>query len=85
MTDTVYLHPDDPDHDLVDRLLDLHPPINDEVGARMDTVRAAFKAAGHLVVDLIPRTPDRTIAIRAIHHACMDSIASLACNQEAIP
>lgn len=85
MTDTVYANPDDPDHELVDRLLTLHPPATPAVGALMDHLRAQFLDLAHLVVAEVPRTPDRTIAIRAIHHACVDSIASLACNQEAIP
>lgn len=75
----------DPDHDLVDRLLDLHPPSTPEVAATMDEMRGLFVAVAHRVVDVVPRSPDRTIAIRSIHRACMDSIAALACNQDGDP
>lgn len=74
-------HDQDPDHELVDRLLTLHPPATPQVAETMDTIREMFLDAGHTVVDLIPRTPDRTIAIRSIHRAAMDSIAAIACNQ----
>lgn len=72
----------DPDHDLVDRLLTLHPPADSDVAEKMDTIRGNFIDLGHTVVALVPRTPDRTVALRSIHRACMDSIAALACNQE---
>lgn len=73
----------DLDHELVDRLLNPDAPRDSEVGALMDDVRARFLALGHHVVNHVPRTPDRTIALRSIHRACMDSIAAIACNQDA--
>lgn len=79
---TVYANPEDQDHELVDRLLTLHPPKGDGVAQQMDVIRSAFITAGHLVVERVPRTPDRTVALRKIHEACMASIAALACNQE---
>lgn len=72
----------DPDHELVDRLLTVHPPADSDVAERMDAIRGNFIDRGHTVVALVPRTPDRTIALRSIHRACMDTIAALACNQE---
>jgi uncharacterized membrane protein len=50
--------------------------------ASFEAIRAAFLDVGHLVVDRVPRTPDRTVALRKIHEACMASIAALALNQE---
>lgn len=73
----------DPDHELVDRLLTLHSPATPEVAERMDTIRAGFLNLGHTVVELVPRTPDRTVAIRSIHRACQETIGALACNQDA--
>lgn len=70
------------DHDLVDRLLTLHPPANGDVAAAMDDLRQRFINLGHAVVDRVPRTPDRTVALRKIHEACMATIAAIACNQE---
>lgn len=84
MTDT-YTSPADgdrQDHELVDRLITLHPPKDEEVARRMDTIREAFLTIGHMVVDIVPRTPDRTVALRKIHDACQASIGALACNQE---
>jgi len=74
----------DPDHELVDRLLTLHPPRDPGIALTMDDLRDQFRALAHSVVERIPRTPDRTIALRSIHRACMDTIAALACNQDQI-
>jgi hypothetical protein len=70
------------DHELVDRLLELHPPKDKNVAALMDEFRADFIDVTHLVVDMVPRSDERTIAIRSIHRACMDTIAAIACNQD---
>ena len=75
----------DTDHDLVDRLLRLHPPRTPEGAETMDDLRKGFLDLAHEVVDRVPRTPDRTIALRSIHRACMDTIAALACNQPGDP
>lgn len=72
-------------HDLVDRLLTLHPPANSLVAQRMDDVRSRFIQLGHIVVDRTPPGPDQTIAIRKLHEACMAAIAAIACNQEEVP
>jgi hypothetical protein len=69
-------------HELVDRLLTLHPPASDEVGDRMDMVRAEFIDLGHLIVDSVPSGPDQTLAVRKLHEACMAAIAGIACNQD---
>lgn len=74
-------HTPDPDLDLVDRLFTLHPPQNAEVAEVMDDLRGEFIDLAHLVVATVPRTSDRTIALRSIHRACMDTIAAVACNQ----
>lgn len=66
---------------MVDRLLTLHPPQSANVAANMDDLRGKFIDLAHTVVDRVPRTPDRTIALRSIHRACMDTIAAVACNQ----
>ena len=70
------------DHDLVNRLFTLHPPKSISVEANMDMFREKFIDLGHEIVTHIPRTPDRTIAIRSLHRACMDVIAAIACNQD---
>lgn len=80
--DTTYANPGDQDHDLVEHLISYRAPTGDEVTATFEAIRSAFKMAGHLVVDRVPRTPDRTVALRKIHEACMASIAALALNQE---
>jgi hypothetical protein len=72
----------DPDYELVDRLFTLHPPANDLVALTMDGLRGHFRDLASEVVAVVPRTPDRTVALRSIHRACMDSIAALACNQD---
>lgn len=73
--------PQDPDHELVDRLFTLHPPTTRAVAEIMDDLRTEFLDLAHLVVTLVPRSSDRTIALRSIHRACMDTIAAVACNQ----
>jgi len=81
-TMTTYAKPDDQDHDLVEHLIAYRAPSDPETVASFETIREVFKAAGHIVVDRVPRTPDRTVALRKIHEACMASIAALALNQE---
>lgn len=79
---TVYAHPEDQDHELVEHLIAHRPPLSDDVVAGFEAIREVFRTAGHLVVDAAPRTADRTVALRKIHEACMASIAALALNQE---
>jgi hypothetical protein len=69
-------------HELVDRLLTLHPPANTIVANQMDDVRERFISLGHIVVDRTPDGPDQTIAIRKLHEACMAVIAAIACGSE---
>lgn len=78
MTDTP---PQDPDFQLVNRLFTLHPPSTPDVAQLMDFLRGEFLDLADQVVLTVPRTPDRTIALRSIHRACMDTIAAVACNQ----
>lgn len=75
----------DPDHFFVDRLFVLHPPKNELVADVMDKVRAIHSDLAHYIVEHVPRTADRTIALRSLHRACMDTIAAIACNQEGYP
>jgi hypothetical protein len=74
----------DPDHELVVQLFVWHPPANDKVAETMDAVRGDFIDLAHTVVALVPRTPMRTYALHSLHRACMDTIASIACNQNLI-
>lgn len=74
--------PADPDYELVDRLFVLHPPATTDVAHLMDDVRYRYIHLANDAVRLVPRTPDRTIALRSLHRACMDMIAAIACNQE---
>jgi hypothetical protein len=69
-------------HILVERLLTLHPPVDNNHALAMDDVRQRFIALGHIVVDRTPAGPDQTVAIRKLHEACMAAIAAIACNQE---
>lgn len=78
---TSAIPPQDPDFELVDRLFTLHPPTTTEIAGQMDSLRREFRILARYVVANVPRTPDRTIALRSIHRACMDSIAAVACNQ----
>lgn len=75
----------DPDFILIDRLFTLHPPMNQGAGELMDDVRQRYILLADLIVQRVPRTPDRTIALRSLHRACMDTIASIACNQDLFP
>lgn len=70
----------DPDHELVDHLLTYRRP--DEATAEvMAHLRERFISLGHEIVNGIPRCPDRTVALRSLHRACMDTIAALALNE----
>lgn len=71
----------DPDFELVERLFTLHPPATSEIADQMDSLRREFRILARYVVAGVPRTADRTIALRSIHRACMDTIAAVACNQ----
>lgn len=69
-------------HDLVDRLLTLHPPSNHGVAQDMDRLRWGFIHLGHMIATITKQTPEQAIAIRKLHEACMAAIAAIACNQE---
>ncbi len=71
--------PLDPAHELVDHLLTHRQP-DDAPSQVMADLRAAFIDLGHAIVDDVPRCPDRTVALRSLHRACMDAIAALALN-----
>lgn len=71
----------DPDHDLVDHLL-VYRQVAGPVAETMTSLRADFIALGHRIVDEVPRTPDRTVALRKLHDACQGAITALALNQE---
>lgn len=73
--------PQDPDLELVNRLFTLHPPLTREVAELMDFLRGEFTDLAEQVVLNVPRTSDRTLAIRSLHRACMDAMAAVACNQ----
>jgi len=68
-------------HGLVDHLFYLQSPRNDQVAVTMDTIRAAFIALGHRVVESTPEGPDQTVAIRKLHEALMAAIGCIALNQ----
>jgi hypothetical protein len=70
---------------MVDRLLPLHPPRDSDIADRLDHIRQRFRTIAHEVVDIVPRTPDRTLALRAIHRASQETIGSLASNQGLVP
>lgn len=76
MTDT-----NDPDVELVDRIFPLHPPINEDIGNLMSSFRGRFYELARDVVHQIPRSPERTLAIRKIHDASQSTITSIATNQ----
>lgn len=78
---TTAIPPQDPDFELVDRLFTLHPPSTPEIAGQMDSLRREFRILARYVVDAVPRTPDRTVALRSLHRACMDAMAAVACNQ----
>lgn len=73
--------PPDPDHELVDHLLTYRQPTSDDVVRRMEHLRGLFIELGHEIVDQVDRSPDRTVALRELHRACMATIAALALNQ----
>lgn len=77
-----YTNPDDQDHELVDHLISYAAPKAPGVGEMLDEMRTEFRAIGHALVDRAPRTPDRTVALRKIHEACMAAIAAVVLNQE---
>lgn len=74
---------EDPDHDLVEHLISykkLDP--GSETAAVCEEFRELFKEIGHKLVREAKRTPDRTVAIREIHRACMTAIAALVLNAD---
>lgn len=74
---------DDLDHDFVDHLISYKQPKPDsDTAVQCEALREVFKQAGHLLVEYAKRTPDRTVAIRDIHVACMSSIAALVLNAD---
>ena len=67
---------------LVERLITLHPPANEEAAKLMDSTRAKFMSLGRHIAKNTPEGPDQTLAIRKLHEACMAAIANIACNQD---
>lgn len=66
-------HGIDPDHAMIERLITYVKP-DDDVLQVLEQLREDFKNIAHFLVDMAPRTPERTLAIRAIHRACQESI-----------
>lgn len=74
---------EDPDHDLVEHLISYKKLDPDSPEAEAcETLRDYFRGAGHCLVSNAKRTPDRTVAIREIHRACMTAIAALVLNAD---
>jgi hypothetical protein len=82
MSTTEEIAGDAQDHALVDHLISYVAPKAPGVGELLDVMREEFRAVGHHLVERAPRTPDRTVALRKIHEACMASIAAVVLNQE---
>jgi hypothetical protein len=74
----------DPDHALVEKLFPLHPPKDDHVRGLMQHHRDSFMSRADAVVRSVPRSPERTIALRKIHEASQAVITAIAVNQELI-
>jgi hypothetical protein len=69
----------DPDHVLVDHLLAYRQP-SEHDSEVMASLRQDFLRLGHRIVDEVPRSADRTVALRDLHRATMGAIAALALN-----
>ena len=60
---------------------DLHPPETPAIAAKMDNVRGWYRSLGELLIEELPPGPDRTVALRSLKSALMDSIGAIATNQ----
>jgi hypothetical protein len=58
-----------------------HPPRNDREVAEHQAIRDAGKALAQMIEDVVPASPQQTLAIRKCQEAVMWGNAGLACNR----
>lgn len=73
------------DHEAVERLQTLHPPVHPAIAELLDFVKAVHKEIEHTLIERAPvRHPDRTLAWRATVASSQAWTTFIACNQDAI-
>lgn len=56
-----------------------HPPKDDTIAYAHDRVRTEFRSLALSMNDVIPESPDKTVALRAIREAMYHCNAAIAC------
>lgn len=69
----------------IDNVFSYHPPTNPEQVETYQDVRTAGKQLAHVVDELVPDGPEKTLAIRKIQEAVMWANAGIACAPKTEP
>jgi hypothetical protein len=70
------------DHERIERSLTNRPPIDPNIIIFFELIREPFKDAAHLVIDLIPPSRERSLALTGIEEALMWAVKAIALKQE---
>lgn len=62
----------------IDNVFTYHPPVGDQV-ERYQDIRTAGRQIAHVIDELVPDGPEKTLAIRKIQEGVMWANAGIAC------
>lgn len=68
-------------HDLIERNMTNHPPTNDSIVAEFETLRYHAKTFAHKIIDILPESRERSLAMTNLEQALMWAVAAVARNQ----
>jgi hypothetical protein len=72
------------DHESFERSLTNQPPADPNIITIFELIREPFKDAAHLIIDLIPPSRERSLALTKIEEGLMWAIKAVALRQEAV-
>lgn len=78
------MYPDGISVEEINRVMDLHCPLDETVGRKMDSIRALYKTLAFSVFPLLDDTEERKLAWTSLRTSLMFAIAALACNQDTV-
>lgn len=73
-----------PDPTDPDRLFSYHKPTPEHL-ERIQDLRAEFRALGHSIKEAVPRGPEQTLAMRALHQAQNHAVFALVADDPVAP
>lgn len=71
-------------HAQVDLVLTNHPPKDDIISERMETISIHIRDIGHMLVNMCPESRELSLALTKLQETRMFAIAAVACHQDSI-